>query len=184
MNQLSFFPEKNKAPPGFSYHPNFISLEEEKELLTIIKGLNFSSFEMHGVEAKRKIIHYGMKYDFLNRSASPIGPIPEWLRELKSRSEILLGKDIPQALVTSYPVGAAIGWHHDAPSFESLLGISLLDTCRFQLRRGETRNWEKYEINLEARSAYIVRDEARWQWQHHIPPVKTQRYSITFRTMI
>ncbi len=184
MNQLSLFPEKKKVPTGFTYYPNFITSEEEQELLTIIKDLSFSSFEMHGVEAKRKIIHYGMKYDFLNRSASSIGPIPEWLWDLKNRSEVLLGKVIPQALVTSYPIGSAIGWHHDAPSFESLLGISLLNSCRFQLRRGEMRHWEKYEINLEARSAYVVRDEARWQWQHHIPPVKDQRYSITFRTII
>lgn len=184
VDQLSLLPEKEQTPSGFSYYPDFISPDEEQKLLTIIKELSFSSFEMHGVEAKRKIIHYGMKYDFQSRSASSIGSIPVWLSEFKRRSEILIGKEIPQVLVTFYPVGSAIGWHQDAPPFESLLGISLLNSCRFQLRRGEMRNWEKYEISLGPRSAYIVKDEARWKWQHHIPPVKAERYSITFRTIV
>jgi hypothetical protein len=27
-----------------------------------------------------------------------------------------------------------------------------------------------------------MRDEIRWHWQHHIPPTKALRYSITLRT--
>jgi len=36
---------------------------------------------------------------------------------------------------------------------------------------------------LEPRSTYVLRDEARWRWQHAISPTKALRYSITFRTM-
>jgi hypothetical protein len=25
--------------------------------------------------------------------------------------------------------------------------------------------------------------DVRWRWQHHIPPTKELRYSITFRTL-
>ena len=32
------------------------------------------------------------------------------------------------------------------------------------------------------RSAYILRDAARWGWQHSVPPTKVLRYSVTFRT--
>lgn len=184
MIQLQFPCEEFSAPKGFSYHQNFISIDEEHELLQIIKRLKFESFEMHGVEARRKVIHYGMKYDFLNRTASKIDSPPSWLQDLKKKSEILLKKEIPQILVTYYPPGAPIGWHFDAPPFESLLGVSLLNPCRFLLRKGEAKNWEKFEITLGPRSAYVVREESRWEWQHHIPPVKTERYSITFRTLV
>ena len=39
-------------------------------------------------------------------------------------------------------------------------------------------------LELEPRSAYVMRDTARWGWQHSIPPTKTMRYSITFRTRL
>jgi alkylated DNA repair dioxygenase AlkB len=38
-------------------------------------------------------------------------------------------------------------------------------------------------IELEPRSAYVMHGDVRWRWQHHIPPAKELRYSITFRTL-
>jgi alkylated DNA repair dioxygenase AlkB len=29
----------------------------------------------------------------------------------------------------------------------------------------------------------VLAGEARWKWQHSIPPTKEERYSITFRTL-
>jgi alkylated DNA repair dioxygenase AlkB len=37
-------------------------------------------------------------------------------------------------------------------------------------------------LDLAPRSLYVMRDEIRWDWQHHIPPTKMLRYSITLRT--
>jgi alkylated DNA repair dioxygenase AlkB len=37
-------------------------------------------------------------------------------------------------------------------------------------------------LDLEPRSAYVLKDEARWGWQHAIAPTRELRYSITFRT--
>ena len=184
MIQLELPCEEISPPEGFSYQPDFISIDEERELLNILKGLSFGVFEMHGVEARRKVIHYGMKYNFLSRTASKTNSPPSWLLDLKKKSEVLLKKEIPQILITHYPPGAPIGWHFDAPPFESLLGVSLLNPCRFLLRKGEKRSWKKFEMSLEPRSAYIIQGESRWEWQHHIPPVKEERYSITFRTLV
>jgi hypothetical protein len=39
-----------------------------------------------------------------------------------------------------------------------------------------------FALELAPRSAYMLHDEARWGWQHHVPPTKVLRYSITFRT--
>jgi alkylated DNA repair dioxygenase AlkB len=44
------------------------------------------------------------------------------------------------------------------------------------------REWS-LALLLEPGSMYVLREEARWGWQHAISPTKALRYSITFRTM-
>ncbi len=85
--------------------------------------------------------------------------------------------------MTRYPPGAGIGWHRDASQFGEVPGISLLAACRMRVRRGRPRTWETAEFTLEPRSAYILSGPARTQWQHHIPPVAEERWSMTFRTL-
>jgi alkylated DNA repair dioxygenase AlkB len=38
-------------------------------------------------------------------------------------------------------------------------------------------------LDLAPRSAYLMDGDARWRWQHAVPPVPALRYSVTFRTM-
>ena len=82
-------------------------------------------------------------------------------------------------LVTRYPPGAGIGWHRDAPQFGEVSGVSLLTACRMRFRRGRPRAWETAELTLEPRSAYLLSGPARARWQHRIPPVTQERWSIT-----
>ena len=42
---------------------------------------------------------------------------------------------------------------------------------------------EATELSLEPRSAYVLSGPARAQWQHHIPAVTQERWSMTFRTL-
>jgi hypothetical protein len=37
-------------------------------------------------------------------------------------------------------------------------------------------------VELAPRSAYVLRGEARWRWQHSIAPTPGPRWSVTFRT--
>jgi alkylated DNA repair dioxygenase AlkB len=37
-------------------------------------------------------------------------------------------------------------------------------------------------VDLQPRSAYVLRGAARWDWQHSIAPTPALRYSITLRT--
>jgi alkylated DNA repair dioxygenase AlkB len=43
--------------------------------------------------------------------------------------------DLQHALVTEYSPGAAIGWHRDKSMFGDVIGVSLLSSCIFRLRR-------------------------------------------------
>lgn len=40
-----------------------------------------------------------------------------------------------------------------------------------------------FSLDLEPRSIYVMQKAVRWDWQHRIPPTKTMRYSITFRSL-
>lgn len=91
--------------------------------------------------------------------------------------------DLVEVLVQRYPEGAQIGWHRDAPTFGTVVGVSLLAASRMRFRRGSGDDARAFEVELPPRSGYVLGGEARTRWQHHIPPTKALRYSITFRTL-
>lgn len=184
MDQLTFWEDK-ESPKGFLYLPSFINMNEEAELLYEIHRLEWQDVVMHGMKAKRKVAHFGMDYKFGSREVSSGEKIPEFLNPLltKIEKEFSIPKsDIEEVLVSHYPPGAPIGWHLDAPMFEKVIGISLLSSCEMRFRKREERKFAFKKV-LQKRSAYLLSGEARWQWQHHIPPVKEERYSVTFRTI-
>ena len=64
------------------------------------------------------------------------------------------------------------------------MGLSIASPCVFRLRKPlGNRKWQRASIILEPRSAYILSGEARWHWEHSIPPVEHRRYSLTFRNL-
>src|SRR6185437_1327114 len=90
---------------------------------------------------------------------------------------------LQHVLVTEYAPGAAIGWHKDKAVFGEVVGISLLSSCVFRLRRRAGRTWERASFTAEPRSAYLLEGPARTEWEHSIPAVDRLRYSITFRSL-
>ena len=93
----------------------------------------------------------------------------------------MVAEKFQQVLVTEYPPGAAIGWHKDRPMFGEVIGVSLLASCTFRLRRKQGGAWERASIQAAPRSAYLLSGPARSEWEHSIPPLDALRYSITFR---
>jgi alkylated DNA repair protein (DNA oxidative demethylase) len=173
-------------PEGLLYEPSFVGEAEERELIAAIGRESFSAIRMHGVEARRRAIHYGWNYSFDSAQVRPGAPFPEYLLDLRTRAAMLATlppEQLAEGLVLEYPPGATIGWHRDAPPFGTIIGISLLSPCRLRFRRGKVRHWETTELTLEPRSAYVLSGAARNQWQHSVPAVKELRYSITFRTL-
>ncbi len=94
--------------------------------------------------------------------------------------------ELVQVLIQRYPPGAPIGWHRDSPAFQLVVGVSLLSEARMRFRHGppdDRETWETWDVLLEPGSAYVLSDEVRWDWEHHVPPAKKLRYSITFRSL-
>ncbi len=142
---------------------------------------------MHGVVAKRRVVHFGWDYGYESWSITPTDPIPAWLWPLRKRAAGLMDvapETVEEVLVTHYGVGAGIGWHRDASMFgPTVVGVSLAGTCRMRFQRKVGAARETAEIVLAPRSAYVLTGAARLQWQHAIPATKTLRYSLTFRTV-
>jgi alkylated DNA repair dioxygenase AlkB len=168
------------------YEPEFLTPAQESALLDAIAGTDWSEVRMHGVIAKRRVAHYGWRYEYLSWQLEEGPPIPEYLQAVRSRLAKWAGvadDDLGEALVTEYPPGAGIGWHRDAPQFGIVAAVSLGGACRMRFRLQQDPAGEKREIELLPRSAYLIDGPARSQWQHHIPPTRELRYSITFRTL-
>jgi len=175
-------------PPGLIYRPDFVERAEEHTLLEHIRTLPLREAQYRQYTARRRTVNYGFSYDFQHLEAKPAPPIPEFLAPLRARAAQWAGvaaEDFVQGLIAEYTPGTPLGWHRDVPNFELIVGISLAGTARIRFRpypwKPERRR-EVFALELEPRSAYILRDEARWGWQHSVPPTKELRYSITFRT--
>jgi alkylated DNA repair dioxygenase AlkB len=67
--------------------------------------------------------------------------------------------------------------------FGEVVGVSLLASCVFRLRRAVKEKWERVSIVAEPRSAYLLSGLSRTEWEHSIPPVEELRYSVTFRNL-
>jgi alkylated DNA repair dioxygenase AlkB len=188
MKQGELFGILQRLPAGFVYEPEFINRDEEAALLYEISNLPLHEAKYKDYTAKRRIVSYGASYDFSSNELIPAGPIPPFLHSLRDR--IARWADVPasrftHALIAEYKSGTQLGWHRDVPDFELIVGVSLGGPCRMRLRRyppKKGRSADALSLDLEPRSVYLMRGEARWGWQHSIPPTKATRYSITFRT--
>ena len=186
---LSLFPDEPAFPEGFSYTPDFISVDEEKQLLNAISKIELQTFVFQRHEAKRKFASFGFDYSFTHRKLNRGKEIPNDFKSLIKKVTSHIGIDessIAELLVLEYPPGAVINWHRDAPPFDIIAGISLLTDCTFRLRPQEKNKQGRNAIisfPVKKRSLYVMRGPARSAWQHSTAPVTDLRYSITLRTL-
>lgn len=176
------------APPeGLVYRRDFISADEERELIAEIDRHEFQEVRMRGQVARRTVLHFGWDYNYDGWKIYPTTLPPPLLRALADRAAEAAGiqpESLEQFLVMRYPPGATIGWHRDAPMFGTpVIGVSLLYPCAMKFRRAQGEGFEQYIQLLEPRSLYILGGAARSEWQHSIPAIKGLRYSITMRTV-
>jgi len=187
MNTL--FPVEQIYPEGFSYFEDFLSENEEQELLKTLAATAVQPFVFQGYTANRKVASFGFDYSFTNRKLSKGKDIPAEFELLVKKVAMKLElspSDFAELLVTEYPPGSVINWHRDAPPFDMIAGISLLSDCIFRLRPQEKINQTRANVisfPVKRRSLYLIKGVARTDWQHSIVPVKETRYSITLRTL-
>jgi alkylated DNA repair dioxygenase AlkB len=190
--QGALFEASPDLPHGLVYQSGFITHEEEAVLLSHIGTLPFQKARFQQYTARRRVVRFGDWDSSRNARAeeelNPRRPFPMFLMALRSRLAHWRGlpeADLANALVTEYCPGTPIGWHRDAPPFDIVIGVSLAGATRMRFRPCDAPSDPKavFTVLLEPRSVYVMQGDIRWQWQHHIPPAKELRYSITLRTL-
>jgi alkylated DNA repair dioxygenase AlkB len=173
-------------PEGLRYAANFVSPAVEQKLIAHIAALPLQPFQFGPYEGKRRVASFGFRYDYALRSLQQADPIPEWLDPLIANVEACGGPEtrIRQILCTEYLPGVGIGWHRDKPHFDRVFGLSLGSACKFRFRRRAGEKWDRFTLDAQPRSIYMMTGPSRLAWEHSIPAVEAPRYSITFRTML
>jgi alkylated DNA repair dioxygenase AlkB len=175
-------------PAGMRYETEFLSREEEQHWIAFAQSLPLAEMNYKGYMAKRRVLSFGGKYDYVaNRlnEGPPIPPAIEPLREKVARWLAVQPDAFTQVLVAEYREGTPLGWHRDVPDFEDVVGVSLLAEAVMRFRPYPPDAPKKSDIiklDVQPRSIYLLSGAARWEWQHSVAAVKMLRYSITFRT--
>jgi alkylated DNA repair dioxygenase AlkB len=183
--QFSLFADRSSGPEGLRYAEEFVSPAAEKTLIGHIAALPLQPFQFGQYEGKRRVASFGFRYDYAMRRLEEADPIPDWLGSIIEQVEAFggPGTQIGQVLCTEYDVGVGIGWHRDKPHFDRVFGLSLGSACKFRFRRPAYTKWERFTLEARPRSIYMMSGPSQEVWEHSIPAVEAQRYSITFRTM-
>jgi alkylated DNA repair dioxygenase AlkB len=175
---------------GLVYLPRFLQPEEQVRILAEIDNEPWQN------DLKRRVQHYGYKYDYKARAIDHsmyVGPLPpfavEAARRLTSRGLITEFPD--QLIVNEYQPGQGISAHVDCePCFKNtVVTVSLGSTCEMDFISLESR--EIRSTLLEPGSALVLRDAGRYQWMHCIRGRKNdhgvprgRRVSLTYRNVI
>ncbi len=171
---MSLFASENSNIEGLTYIKDYITVEQEQFLISKIDEQLWLN------DLKRRVQHYGYKYDYKARRITPdlkIGEVPDWLQILP---------DFDQVIVNEYLCGQGIAPHIDCiPCFDdTICSLSLLEPCEMVLEKDNI----KHSIILEPRSLLILQGGARYKWKHSIAQrksnIKNRRVSVTFRRVI
>lgn len=183
-------PTPCKAPSGLTVLPDFITADEERSLLETIDAQTWDT------SMKRKVQHYGWRYDYKFRKVDPsafLGELPPWVLDLAYRlmdSELV--DELPdQVIVNNYEGAQGITRHIDCPECfrGAVVTISLNEAWEMVFTRKRVgHDAERFPQVLPRRSAAVLAGEARSSWFHEIPERQKEgrvprgrRVSITFR---
>lgn len=189
--QLPLFdpgPPAGHLPPGLEYEREFLSRDDESELIETIRTLPLAPARYRSYRARRRVMSYGGHFDYDANRLEPSPALVAELHPLRDRVARWLGvasDALVHVLVAEYAPGTPLGWHRDVPDFEDVVGVSLGGEATMRCRPYppvQPKRADVVRLTLEPRSIYLLQGVARWRWQHSVAPTKSLRWSITFRT--
>ena len=192
ISEIPKFHVRSALVPGLTYVPEFISLDEENQLMQIIDQCSWDTSSL-----RRRVQQYGWRYDYNDRRVdtnSRLGPLPEWAESLALRlvSSRLLDQLPDQVIVNDYRLDEGISKHIDKPGIfaDGIAMLSLHESWHMVFR--PPAGGSKVAQLLDRRSVAIMQGDARYKWTHEIPKRKYEpgritrgrRISLTFRTVV
>lgn len=201
LGQLSFDAgdeADSVAVPGLRYIPGWLDPDACQEMLARIEAGVWST------ELRRRVQHYGHRYDYGRRSvaadartAADAPPLPPWaLRQAERLArEGIMDPRADQVIVNEYQPGQGISAHVDCvPCFGPVVAaISLGSGCVMDFTQPE--DGRKTGVLLAPGSLCVMTGAARYAWRHGIAARKSdqdgagrvprgRRVSVTFRTVL
>ncbi len=170
---------------GLGTASDFVTPDEEQELIAAIDRQTLTPFQFHQWTGKRLTHGFGWSYDFQTGALNRAEAIPGWLAAIRDRAAGFAGlspRDLVQSLLIRYDPGAGIGWHKDRPIYRHVIGISLGASAAMRFRRPQGDRWLRATVPLEPRGIYHLSGEVRAEWEHSIVAIDRPRYSVTFRS--
>jgi len=205
MSQLEMFSNERVNPTnhlqvvemvsGLRFLENYVNQPEHDLILSSIDGEPWLN------DLKRRVQHYGFKYNYKSRSIDHgmyIGQLPDWSNALCRRllADRLISYLPDQIIVNEYFPGQGIANHIDCePCFnDTIISLSLISTCVMDIINKEDPT-KRLELLLPPRSLVVLSGEARYRWTHGIAGrrvdefngvkiVRERRISLTFRKVI
>lgn len=139
--------------PGLDYFPGYISQTEQDVLLSHIDAAEWNT------DLRRRVQHYGYRYDYQARHASEadyLGPLPSWLHSLSCRlfEDVIFPHKPDQAIINEYLPGQGITAHIDCvPCFaDTIASISLGSHCMMDFTN--TISQKKFRCRLNGAAFY------------------------------
>ncbi|KAL0051627.1 hypothetical protein WJX82_010933 [Trebouxia sp. C0006] len=175
--------------PGLTLIQDFVSEEEEQALLGCAEEGQWETL------ARRRVCHFGYKFEYQSRNVDPQKPIQQFPAALQPVVERLQHlQDMPQVdqcTVNEYSPGVGLSPHIDTHSAftGAIASLSLAGPAVMEFRQGG----ESEAVLLPPRSLLIMAGPARYCWHHYIPhrkadpmqggllPRAPRRMSFTFR---
>lgn len=188
MNQLSLFARpKQELAPGAVHIPDWLSLEEQRQLLDLCRewarppsGL-YTPKMLDGTPLSVRVVclgwhWYPYKYSRTRDDCDRL-PCKAFPFELGSLAQKALAVTLPHyqqvfqpdvAIVNWYKNGAKLGMHQDKSESaivrnagSPIISISLGDTCLFRFGNTESRTGEYQDIDLKSGDLFVFGGAAR-----------------------
>jgi alkylated DNA repair dioxygenase AlkB len=189
QKQLFGEPEDRELIPGLTYLPDYITPQQEGQLIAAIDRKEW-------LEAlRRRVQQYGYEYNYRSRNLLKAENFPRWANNFSDklvRDEIYENRP-DQLIVNEYDPGQGITDHidHEEHFGEPIVSLSLGSAVVMQFKQARRKT---KELLLEPRSLVILSGDARQKWTHGIPSRKTdkidgetykrdRRISLTFRSL-
>ena len=179
---------------GFQCIENYINEVQHNSLLAKVDKHQWLD------DLKRRVQHYGFKYNYKARKVDMdmhIGELPEWLNRLSEKlyEDRYMPEVADQVIVNEYLPGQGISSHIDCePCFkDTIVSLSLGSGCVMDFTNKSDK--KKIPVWLAPRSLVVLSEEARYRWLHGIAARKwdeldghryerQRRVSLTFRKVI
>lgn len=197
VEKIFYNPKKDKTMEqieGLTYLEAYLSQQEADALWAAVYA------EAWLGDLKRRVQHYGYKYDYKARNIDAsmrIGNLPDWVAPLCQRlvKDGYFSETPDQLIVNEYLPGQGISPHIDCvPCFgDTIVSVSLGTSYQMDFSNPNTK--QKVPVFLAANSAVVLQKAARYEWTHGIVARKSDlegntrkergtRVSLTFRKVL